>query len=674
MRRYQGMPQSILLKLSQKEADITLWQWTSIQDQQVTDQETIDAFTALGYRQVTKEVGQAGLTCLLSQCYDVVYITQPEQEEKARSWDSWADQWWARAEDIEHVDPVILAFALPEMKDSREIITTLQFLPPPQLGEYAIILSAEADTTYNVRQLPAKSQTIWRELGDTLQALAAPGDWIRVTTLHAQCSNLSDYQHMVETETAMILQSSGEERAKHETMLEQIHIARRHIEAIEQAELKADWLPQWKAIQRMAQELATAYWEHHQSLQSPQNRAHSLPPLTSMQKTMLPSSNGFRGLVQSFGPGLQPDLWNSETSVELRLSTPNRTLLKVRGDGEHEHKTLHHYIMEEMGVEGLKHLVVLLDTYYTQTGAKERKVDASVSLRQLLIRMGYGNRADVKDEQRKLMHTLLYLSRTWIESPETTYIQAQRRRRGGRRVQTTEYTPLIVLERLKIDEIEGIKIPDVVEFHLGAEFYDLLFGGRQQYFTLPTALILTYHGTREQQEICLAFYLSNFLILNGGRYSVNFPTMLTESGVRLAEEIEGGHDRLRDALRVIYALERLEKDGWVTRAAHPDIDTALAVEFFTGECQQEVLSPGTYQRITTNYNHLRGASPTDLRRKRREALQRLLDIARNQTLRFSAGSLLKAQAEKRETQRQQVIAKSEVAQIARLKKVTKGKG
>jgi hypothetical protein len=279
----------------------------------------------------------------------------------------------------------------------------------------------------------------------------------------------------------------------------------------------------------------------------------------------------------------------------------------------------------------------------------------------------------VKDEQRKLMHTLLYLSRTWIESPETTYVKAHRRRRGGKEVRSTEYTPLLVLERLKLDEIDGIKIPETVEFHLGAEFYDLLFGERQQYFTLPTADLLRYHGVREQQEICLAFYLSNFLILNGGRYGVNFPTMLTESGIRLAEDIENAQNRLRDALRVLYALERLEKDGWIIRAAHPDIDTVLAVELFTGECKQEDVSPGTYQRITTNHNHLRGASVTDLRRKRREALQHLLGIGRSDALQFTTGSLLKAQAEKREAQRQQAIAKSEAAQVARIQKAAKGK-
>ncbi len=311
--------------------------------------------------------------------------------------------------------------------------------------------------------------------------------------------------------------------------------------------------------------------------------------------------------------------------------------------------------------------------------------------------MGYGNKADDKDEQRKLMHTILYLSRTWIESPETTYIKVSRRR-GGKQVRTTEYTPLLVLERLKTDEIDGIKIPDVVEFHLGAEFYDLLFGERQQYFIMPTALILSYHSTREQQEICLAFYLSNFLILNGGRYGVHFPTMLTESGIRLPEDMQSGDHRLRDALRVVYALEHLQMHGWITRAAHPDMDITLGVELITGECwiqptsdvdvarlyrmlgaeprtgqcDKEMISIETAQRLAAGYAYLKGLPVAELRKKRRNALQRLLDTSESEKLSFIAGSLLQAQAEKRETQRKAAIAKSEAAQVARLKQRQKG--
>ena len=663
MRRSHGIAQSVLIKLKSKGSAITLWQWIPAQDQEAVDQETVAIFAALGYRQVAKEIGQAGVICLLSQCSDVEYVPKLEQEPKSLEW--WTDQWWARAEDIEQVDPVILAFALPEVRGEMETITTLQFLPPPQLGEYAIVMGEEVDATYNVTQLPEQGQVIWRKLGDALYALAAPGQWIRVTALHAQCSNPFDYQRMVEAETAMILQSSGEARAKHEIMLDEIHTARRHIEAIQQAELRADWSHQWEGIQRMAQELATAYWTYHQNQAKTTMRQKSLPPITSSQLTRFPSANHFRALTQSFGPGMQSELWNEETSTDWRLLTPNGSLLRVVGESDHENRALHHYLTSMIGPEGLKHLIILLDTYYAQTDGKDRKADATVSLRQLLVRMDRGDHADDIDEQRKLMHTILYLARTWVTS--TAPVQNQPSTGGRRRLQGRDYSPLLVLEGLKSDERGGISIPSQVEFHLGKDFYEHLFGEHQHFFILPTAKLLGYHSKNEQQELCLAFYLSDLINLSGGHKDFHFTTLLIQSGLQTENGTQQQDHRLRAAMRVIEAIEHLEKDGLIVRSSHYDIDLTLAIELAQKRQKLDNLAKATNERIQDRYLFVQALSLAELRKRRRIALQRLLD-GKSDKITLSAGPFLKEQAEKREKQRQKASERNERAQVARVVK------
>src|SRR5581483_7083185 len=183
-------------------------------------------------------------------------------------------------------------------------------------------------------------------------------------------------------------------------------------------------------------------------------------------------------IVESFGPGLlHPSLWNSETAFEQQLLTPNGSLLKVKGQEDYERKALHEYITNMMGTEGLKHMLILLDSWYVQTGAHIRMVDAQISLRQLLLRMGYDQKqADDINERRKLAHTILYLARTWVTSTETRYDEEAPRGRGRKRKKSIEWTPLLVIEKMRSSPDGGLDVPDEVKFHLGEDFYEVLFG------------------------------------------------------------------------------------------------------------------------------------------------------------------------------------------------------
>lgn len=170
----------------------------------------------------------------------------------------------------------------------------------------------------------------------------------------------------------------------------------------------------------------------------------------------MPSIDHFRGLGQSFGPRVAHSLWNTDDAKEQQLQAPNGARLAVRGENGHEQVALHQFVEGGMGVEGIKYMVALLAAYDEQTGSLDRKTDARITLRQMLIFMGKGDHADDLDEQRKLMHYILYLARTWITALDK--IQEPVKRRGRPRRGYQEYTPLIVLEALGSDERGGIRI------------------------------------------------------------------------------------------------------------------------------------------------------------------------------------------------------------------------
>jgi hypothetical protein len=400
----------------------------------------------------------------------------------------------------------------------------------------------------------------------------------------------------------------------------------------------------WETTHIAATQLAILYWELYQQ-QHTKTPPRTLPALNSAHRTRLPITNSFRGLAQSFGPAVQPSLFNDQRQEvgTLELLTPNGSLLQIVGTNTAEKVALHRYVTQLLGPEGLKHLIILLDAYYLQTQAAGQKVDARVSLRQLLLRMGAGSRADDREEQRKLMHSILYLASTYITSDERPseakplpLARQTRRRKQGRKV----YSPLLVIERLKPGPDGSIQIPDEVEYHLGSEFFDALFGPQQQFFSLPTALLLGFHAVREQQELLLAFYLSNALITAKGQFLTTFSMLLLQSALQSQDDLAHGHDRMRDTQRVLVALEQLEQQGIVWRQAHEAVDKALMMGLVTGKFKQEEIASATLHRIEQEIAYHERLSAETLRTNRRVAFQHLLDERTQQPITFLAGPLL----------------------------------
>ncbi|MBO0777218.1 MAG: hypothetical protein J2P37_00120 [Ktedonobacteraceae bacterium] len=645
---YQGEPLSVYSRITQKDAPAHLWHYTYKQTPLPGSLDTIDQLTAMGYEQIPgKDDKERGLylACLFTQLHDVI-VTQ--DGEKLTH--------WASSESLAFVKrhPVLLCFSLEDTPypDTKHI-QMLQFLPLPRHGEYAVV----DKVLYSMHDLT--EGTAKEKLGIAIKDLAGESQYHTHTTTHQICASELHYQAMRTSLYSDMFSGRRKERQEAKQQLDLLDKAHHEVVILRQSWLRHDWLHQWQEVRTLAQKLASEYDDHHRAHQPPARMA----PIPSSHKTMLPSNNAYRGIEESFGPALiKRSLWEDRAS-EHHIATPNGSLLKVKGQEDFERKALTQYINDMIGVEGLKHTLILLETLFTQTGGRDRRDDAHISLRQLLIRMGYSEtQADDFNERKKLAHTILYLARTWVTSMETRYEEEigprGGRRGGGKRRRGVDWTPLLVIEKMRASADGGLDVPDEVKFHLGEDFYNSMFGPGQQFFYLPTLAVLHYHAQKEQQELCLSFYLTNMIFVSK-RFTIHFREMAIQSGLMSEEEIERDNQRIRSALRIVYALEHLERDGLIKRGPHETFDMVLAAEWYTQKCDERDLSPVTLQRIKRQYAYLQGNSPQELNERRRKALQRLLREVEGDALLFSPGPLTVKDVERREQQRDQAIARNQ---------------
>ncbi|MFL5587649.1 MAG: hypothetical protein ACJ8DI_08340 [Ktedonobacteraceae bacterium] len=535
---------------------------------------------------------------------------------------------WARAEDIRHAQayPVFLTYET-GVEDEPD------FLPPDMvMGACALVNDGATWRRYTIDELGEAGQPLFRQIREGMMLFPPDAD-----------------------------PGAAETRQRAEQRIDR-----------------------WEATHTAAQQLAILYWNLHQERRATKaSPRQGLPELTSAHRTRIPTLASFHSLTQSFGPAIRHADWNQERAGTLELLTPSGSILRVIGTNATENIMLHHYVTDMLGPEGLKHLLILLDAYYVQTGGLEHKVDARVSLRQLLLRLGKGSKADELGEQSKLMHTILYLASTYIrEQPGARQASSTgkskppplARQRKSRRA-AKNYSPLLVIERLKAGLDGTITIPEEVEYHLGYEFFEALFGTKQQFFLVPTAQLLRYHADRQHHELLLAFYLSNALIAWVGPFSIPFPVLLQQSALHSQQDLDHGHDRLRDASRVLRAIEQLERDELIVRSPHTQIDTALAAELVQTERRRDEkrkaggeaakkkrrdpqdlteddLAEATFERMETTLLYLQRLPDDQLRQKHRVALQQLLDERLHERVEFAPGRFLQEQVRQQAAQRQ----------------------
>ena len=337
-------------------------------------------------------------------------------------------------------------------------------------------------------------------------------------------------------------------------------------------------------------------------------RRPPLPAITSGHRTPLPGTDSFLVLTESFGPRIvkQSSLWPQGEGFDLITPTG---ALRIEGQTLNENQVLQQYVAQELGPEGLKHLTGLVDVYLFLSKGQDQKKDVEVTAKQVLQRIGREGHADDRDEQERLLNTALYLASTYV----SVYASNQKRT-----------TPLLVLEGVIEDQDGSITL----KYHLGEDTFYSIYGEQPLHYALPTPQVIGYHGVKSQHELLLTFYLGNRLAIGKGHCSMYFTTLCTHSALYSPEQLAiGEKNRMRDALQVIYALERLERDDLIRREPHPDVDTILAVGLCTDDKMiKKSVIPATIERIQPLVRSLKGSDNRTLNSKRRVALQRLLNF------------------------------------------------
>jgi len=382
------------------------------------------------------------------------------------------------------------------------------------------------------------------------------------------------------------------------------------------------------------------------------NRAPRLPPIGEEDQTLLPGTTSFRAITQSFSTsiGKQPPLW--QDGLPFDIITPAGKLT-VQGENPTENSTLQDYVNQSLGPQGLKHLIALYDVYVRLTQGVDQKQDVTVSAKSLLERIGLGGHATDKGKQLEMIDTAKYLASTFVSLSSSS----------------KRSSPLIIVESMNDNPYEEIWI----NYHLGIEFYEAVFGSKPKRYVFDTPSVLRYHGKHQEPEIALSFHLCDHLAEGGGHYSIYFVNLCLQTSLMSENDIQYGQNRTRQALRILFALELLEKDQVIVREAHADVDTSLAVALFLdAKVKEEHLAPETLNRMKgllasfEKGKKLHGDQA--IASKRRKAIQNLLNFETRdervlydhlKKLTFSAGPRLQQARELLEgknSQQNQVIS------------------
>ena len=134
-------------------------------------------------------------------------------------------------------------------------------------------------------------------------------------------------------------------------------------------------------------------------------RIPAFPAVTSSHATPLPATETFLVISGSFGANvsIQQSLIDGSFDVTIPVGK-----IRVEGQTRGENTSLLNYVTSELGPEGFKETVALLDIYNTLTGGQNQTQNVEVTAKQILQRMGKGNHADDNDLQTHLVNTLLY--------------------------------------------------------------------------------------------------------------------------------------------------------------------------------------------------------------------------------------------------------------------------
>ncbi len=225
--KYTGIPMSTLVRIPLAGITRLCW-WYPLEPNREQTLDTIGELISQGYQQVREEE----LPFIASQLHDLCLMLPHARGMPAVYYYRPGEQAYP---------PVILCYALPPQLE-QSIIYVTDFLPPPEIGEYALVADEKGGGhVYRITDLGSAARQGWREMGEQLRQLSAPVSWPP-----PGASNPA-YQ----AESTRDLQEA----------------------------LRQNWEVQWRIIQARAKELARDYY------------AYSLLPLEERNSSLVEAVN-----------------------------------------------------------------------------------------------------------------------------------------------------------------------------------------------------------------------------------------------------------------------------------------------------------------------------------------------------------------------------------------------
>lgn len=206
---------------------------------------------------------------------------------------------WTHSGDLRAIDryPVALAFTItPYASDTGARMRFYEqrakgepffawvpeSLPPPTLGTRGLVWiqreqeQDEGWQRYDLDALPPEARELQARLADALCELAAPHDWYIIgKTMQRSLELVAQplgYEAQRREAQSIILATRGRARDVAKKQLQDLDTAKERLEQMRRAARKYPpdiWLERWGEIQQMAQDLAAAYWDYHQSQLQP---------------------------------------------------------------------------------------------------------------------------------------------------------------------------------------------------------------------------------------------------------------------------------------------------------------------------------------------------------------------------------------------------------------------
>lgn len=282
---YTGQPLSILTRATTPESDVTLWMHGYKTLPRRKSLGVVDELVRTGYQVVDQDSAEVPLMAILSQLCDFVIVAEGNDQAN--------QELWLHERDIAHIkaNPVVLCLSIDtgEGEELLQYVPMLQFLPPPRIGEFALLPRPGREAInekvhYTIAQLPNQAHELYLKLCSTIVELAEPGQWIPFANAHRLCVSELEYMHLVTGLRAILLKGTKDERENAKRNLYLLDEAHKEVVAIRSSWLKPDWLVQWNEVRRMAKELAKAYQAHHEQVtgvDSPLPENKPLPDIAS---------------------------------------------------------------------------------------------------------------------------------------------------------------------------------------------------------------------------------------------------------------------------------------------------------------------------------------------------------------------------------------------------------